>query len=523
MVIEDVRKGMDTRRAALAAPDGTLTEGLEGHITPGGNFEKRKAFTKLTLPAGTFGLQPVPAGLLVFGSATDPGGFPNDADGNAVTYQRLQHPAVLLGETYSAGSHAMTAVVFSDVYGGKAFVIAQFADGKRYCYYDGSLVRDFTDGLVLTGRATTGEIAADFEATVDRTANYTASTSGSNVNVTGPAGAKYQFSAASTTAGDGDLVATKTSDPIPPVAANAATASFKIMAGSSSAGVNKISKVEINGVTVTNAAVDWTTSNESTAALIAASINTKSSSPEYTAEANGNQVTLIAATSQGDTPNNFTVTITAAGNVCCGDGVFQAVGTGFTVDSLKVNGVNILTALTPAYPGTNTTLSAEVTAIANNINANTGTHGYVACGIGALLYLSKAVTTSDDLPLDVAFILSSGSVVDGSGFVQVNGENASIPAIDSYIQVIGKPRTGTAFGQPYTTWDLNCQVTGGVAPYHYEWVATSSALTNWNAGGDSPNATLRVNGHAKTVAVYCQITDAKGSVKNSPNLTLVTP
>ena len=185
--LENFQGGLDTRKARLAAPAGTLTEGVDGHITPGGEFEKRKAFVPLenpdvaetdSLPPGTFGLQPVAGGLMVFGSDAQSGvQWPDDADGNAVTYQRLQHPAVLAGETYSAGSHAMTAVIHSEVYGGKAFVIAEYADGNRFGYYDGALVDDFTAGLILPYLATQAnnpKIATHIEGLIDGLANYSA-------------------------------------------------------------------------------------------------------------------------------------------------------------------------------------------------------------------------------------------------------------------------------------------------------------------------------------------------------------
>ncbi len=185
LVIENFQGGLDTRKARLAAPAGTLTEGLDGHITPGGEFEKRKAFVPLANPdAGeadslvpnTFGLQPVANGLMVFGSADlSAAQWPNDADGNAIQYQRLQHPAVLAGEVYSAGSHAMTAVVHSEVYEGKAFVIAQYADGRRFCYYDGTLVSDFTSGLVLPYLAGNNrKIATHMKGLVDALDDYSA-------------------------------------------------------------------------------------------------------------------------------------------------------------------------------------------------------------------------------------------------------------------------------------------------------------------------------------------------------------
>src|SRR5260221_10647807 len=97
--IADFRGGLDARKFRLNLPPGTLTDLVNGHITQGGEIEKRKAFVRLvnpdagvttSLPAGTFGQQETSTGLVVFASddlsaSTFPTGF---------SYQRLQHPAV---------------------------------------------------------------------------------------------------------------------------------------------------------------------------------------------------------------------------------------------------------------------------------------------------------------------------------------------------------------------------------------------------------------------------------------------
>jgi hypothetical protein len=61
--------------------------------------------------------------------------------------------------------------------------------------------------------------------------------------------------------------------------------------------------------------VDWTESNEQTAANIAANINAFSSTPDYTAVANGASVTIYAAAGTGTGPNGFAVVVTMAGTV----------------------------------------------------------------------------------------------------------------------------------------------------------------------------------------------------------------
>ena len=53
IALEDMRAGLDARKGVASAPAGTLREALNGHITPGGEFEKRKAFVQTSLPSGT--------------------------------------------------------------------------------------------------------------------------------------------------------------------------------------------------------------------------------------------------------------------------------------------------------------------------------------------------------------------------------------------------------------------------------------------------------------------------------------
>ena len=79
------------------------------------------------LPAGTVGLAYDSAGLVVFGSGTDPG-MPA-----GVTYQRLQHPD---------GVTELARVLSVDLFARKVYVAAEFADGDRYHFYDGARVTE---------------------------------------------------------------------------------------------------------------------------------------------------------------------------------------------------------------------------------------------------------------------------------------------------------------------------------------------------------------------------------------------
>lgn len=91
--------------------------------------------------------------------------------------------------------------------------------------------------------------------------------------------------------------------------------SFTITGGDLNPGVVKVSSITVNSVTITSAAVDWIESNEQTAANVAANINAHTSSPDYTATANGATVTVFAATGTGVGPNGFAVVVTIAGSM----------------------------------------------------------------------------------------------------------------------------------------------------------------------------------------------------------------
>lgn len=131
IVIENFNRGMDTRRMAASSTPGTLLNLKNAHITRGGEIEKRKAFvSRYSLPAGTKGMARDRDGLVVFGSGVDPG-VPA-----GVTYQRLQHPS---------GS-ALDRVLSWDLYAGKLYVAAKFADGSVHHFYDGDRVPAWFDG-----------------------------------------------------------------------------------------------------------------------------------------------------------------------------------------------------------------------------------------------------------------------------------------------------------------------------------------------------------------------------------------
>jgi hypothetical protein len=115
-VLSDFRRGVDTQRPPFARPEGALTEGLNVHLTPAGDIEKRKAFVEAaTLPAGCYGMLGIDDDLYTFGSVSPP------AMPTGFTYQQLTDPTGL----------GMTEVVDVEAFDGEAFVIAKYGDMTR--------------------------------------------------------------------------------------------------------------------------------------------------------------------------------------------------------------------------------------------------------------------------------------------------------------------------------------------------------------------------------------------------------
>ena len=146
IVIEDFRAGLDTRKLAPASPPGSLQKLTNGHVTRGGEIEKRKAWIpKYALPAGqTFGLAGADGQLYVFGSVAGP------AVPSPVVYQRLQHPS----------GFAMTGMTDTEFFDGKVFAAPTYSNGSGLCFYNGTRVTDWDagSGQTVAGRKATALI-----------------------------------------------------------------------------------------------------------------------------------------------------------------------------------------------------------------------------------------------------------------------------------------------------------------------------------------------------------------------------
>jgi len=89
-----------------------------------------------------------------------------------VTYMTLLHPD---------GVTQMTAVLSAALFSGLPFVVASFADGNVFAFYNGTLVPDLYSGLTWSGSTTSQSIALSLAAATNTTTNYTATTPSSGV------------------------------------------------------------------------------------------------------------------------------------------------------------------------------------------------------------------------------------------------------------------------------------------------------------------------------------------------------
>jgi hypothetical protein len=236
VVVDNFSGGLDSRRHVLNSKSGTLSFLKNAHITRGGEIEKRKAFVQAldlaTLGVTTFGLEATNDGIYVFGGDALPGTMPS-----GYVYQRLQYPPDIDDPT--SNNFRLVNVVYSTVYGGKPFVIAEF--GKypaltpthRMAYYDGVPIKDWYEGYSVIDE-NLPSAAQKLANMISLSGSYTATTSSTtNVDlfITGPIGKSFTATAVM---GDPDITTaiTNTQTHKAAVPETISKGSFKITAGS---------------------------------------------------------------------------------------------------------------------------------------------------------------------------------------------------------------------------------------------------------------------------------------------------
>lgn len=457
--VREFTGGLDTRRMPETTAGGALLVGNNGHISRGGDFEKRAAFVpEYTLPADTIGMAAGAESIYVFGDIAPP------VMPSGVLYQRLQHPD---------GVTPLLRILSYDLNGSKIYVVGEFEDGSIFHFYDGVRVDDWYDGRAraifeVTGGAVTTAVSATgtFEVTggTANIANQITAVTIDGVNLisgavthtgdnatTAAAVANAINSNVSvpdyTAASDGQLVTITAVTPgtspngkaiVRTVTGDFTTGNATNMNGGAAAVSSSLIDLKVNGVSSINSPVLWSTSNEVTAANIAAAINGFSSNPEYVATAAGPQVTIISSVA-GAEANGRTVEFTlndgfevtpSAGLVLANGSSTTAVAaqgsitvTGGTANvanqltSLTIDGVNVLNGAV-THTGNNTTTAA---AIAASINAAGSAPDYTATSSGPAVTITAslvgAAANGRIIVPTVTGNFTTGSVVNMAGGV----------------------------------------------------------------------------------------------------------
>lgn len=145
LLVDSFIGGLDSRRHPLTAKASTLRKLDNAHITRGGEIEKRKAFWALADPQifGSFGAVAGIDSIYIFKpsqSAIADQTITVWPSNTKFTIQYIVHPidpTILL-----------TGVPSSTIYGGKPLIVAKFANGDRFPYWNGKIISQAIGGVI---------------------------------------------------------------------------------------------------------------------------------------------------------------------------------------------------------------------------------------------------------------------------------------------------------------------------------------------------------------------------------------
>lgn len=374
--VQDIRQGMDRKRNQRVVGElGTAWTIKNGHLTRGGDVERRKKFVRQTgsFPSTTSGLYAINETLYTTGySAGEAANVPP-----GVTHLLMQHPTP---------ATAIRKTLDGKGFDGKLYAIIEFIDGNIYHYYDVDRVTAWD--TLATNISSNTTLASALAAAVDKSAAVSASASGAIITITSAvAGAAFTITESTVNNGsnpDQTITLVETQPNVAAVTEVLATGTVTITGGTASAGVNKMSSITVDGVDILGAAVDWVTSNTATATAIAAQINTYTSAPNYTAAAVGPIVTISPAAGTGAGPNGFVIVTNEGGNLTSSH---SATMTG---------GVTAVTAVAQVYTATigGTFETSDQFTITINDEPFTLTGGASGTGTSVLTFKKKLYSTA---------------------------------------------------------------------------------------------------------------------------------
>jgi hypothetical protein len=320
--VQDFRQGMDRRRERVAGVLGSLWTLENGHITRGGDIERCKRFSpRYALPAGTFGMVMARRQLYAFGSDNLASRMPV-----GVAYQRLEAPS----------GAAMTMVLDATAFAGRLYVVAEYADGSTYHFFDGQRVTDWD--ACAAASADFESLAALLATKISSDAAVTADFSGNVIRILARVpGVPFTASVATVNGGSTDsqvIMLSTVQSNVVAVAESRATTTLAVLGG---ADLGRLTALTIGGVSLLAVPVPWLATNEATAIRISQQINNLASVTGFSASVTGAVVTITAAVGTGAAPNGaavyavtsggfqVSVTPTVSGGVSAVDAVPQVV------------------------------------------------------------------------------------------------------------------------------------------------------------------------------------------------------
>jgi hypothetical protein len=399
VTLADFKTGLDRRRPRVAAAPATLWDLKNGVVTRGGDVERCKAFVPTyTLPAGTHGLGQINGQLWTFGSADLSGSMPP-----GVQYQRLQ-----------LSTAVMVRVLHNNTWGAQHYVIAEFDDGNIAHFFNGTRITDW-DTLADTN-SYVASLAGWLAQKIDANEDVDAIASGADILLTATeAGTAFTCSSAGVNNGgtnDQTAITTTVVANVAAVAEVRASGTIVVSAGTS----GTIEQITIDSVDLLTTAVDWTSSNASTAALLTAEINNSSATHGYVASVVSATVTLQAAVGEGTTPNGLGIGATVTGDV----GLVTSILSG-GVDEVEAVAQISKVALGGTYDATD---KFTITVNGTDYVATGRASGY---GTYVMTYKKREYTTANALlyysQIDDPDDFTDANVASGAGFIGLQNDS----------------------------------------------------------------------------------------------------
>jgi len=304
LIINDFKNGMDRTRPRANGVPGSLWRAENGVITRGGDFAKAKRFVPIhELPAGqTFGLARVNGRLQVYASSP------------------VAAPAGVSVRAIAAPSGAdMIEILDVKTPGGIDYVMARYADGNTYHYYNGARVTDWD--AIADENASLGTIASRLGAEIAETGTVEVVVDNDTLYLTATEpGTAFSVSASAINGAmgtdDQSVAVTTVQANVAEVANVDATGTFTLAAGSlSPGGGNRVDTVSVDGVDLLDAPILFGTSLSATANAVASAISDGVDDHGFLASSLGAVVTITAPEGTGATHNGETVAFTVSGDV----------------------------------------------------------------------------------------------------------------------------------------------------------------------------------------------------------------